>query len=157
MIRNRHLQAIILFVAAALILPALVIAGQYPVVHVVDGDTIDVIFDGQKERVRLLCVNTPESVHPDRKQNIPMGKVASDYAKSRLSGKSVYLEFEGGRRRGNYGRLLAYVILNGQNFNLELVRQGFPLLHEIWTEPKIRFGFPISRKTGTKRRTEHLG
>ena len=87
MTRNRHLQAIILFVAAALILPALVIAGQYPVVHVVDGDTIDVIFDGQKERVRLLCVNTPESVHPDRKQNIPMGKGASDYAKSRLIGK----------------------------------------------------------------------
>jgi len=31
------------------------------------------------EKVRFLCVNTSESVHPDKKQNIPMGKVASRY------------------------------------------------------------------------------
>ena len=34
------------------------------------------------------------------------------------------IELEGDRIRGNYGRLLAYVIIDGVNFNLELVRQG---------------------------------
>lgn len=53
-----------------------------------------------------------------------MGKVASDYAKKKLAGKYVDLEFEGGRRRGHYGRLLAYVIVDGKNFNLDLVGQG---------------------------------
>ena len=53
-----------------------------------------------------------------------MGKKASDYTKSRLTNKFVSLEFET-RKRGNYGRLLAYVYLNGQNFNLELVREGW--------------------------------
>ena len=46
------------------------------VIKVVDADTIIVNYKGKYEKVRLLCVNTPESVHPDEKQNIPMGKVA---------------------------------------------------------------------------------
>ena len=53
-----------------------------------------------------------------------MGKKASAYTKSRLSGKSVALEFET-KKRGKYGRLLAYVILDGNNFNIELVRTGW--------------------------------
>ena len=94
------------------------------VIRVVDGDTIVIDYHGKSEKVRLLCVDTPESVHPDQKQNIPKGKVASQYTEERLSGKSVDLEFEGRRLRGNYGRLLAYVFVDGVNFNLELVRQG---------------------------------
>ena len=46
-----------------------------------------------------------------------MGKVASAYAKKRLYGKYVDLEFEG-PIRGRYGRLLAYVFVDGRNFNL---------------------------------------
>ncbi len=52
-----------------------------------------------------------------------MGKVASDFTKKSLKGKYVDLEFEG-PIRGHYGRLLAYVFVDGVNFNLELVRQG---------------------------------
>jgi micrococcal nuclease len=81
---------------------------------------------GRTEKVRLLCVDAPESIHPDKKQNIPMGKVASLYAEERLSGKYVELEFEEHRLRGNYGRLLAYVIVDGVNFNLERSVRGYP-------------------------------
>ncbi len=93
-------------------------------IRVVDGDTIVINFHGKKEKIRLLNVDTPESVHPDLSRNTPMGKKASDYTRTRLSGKSISLEFEG-KKRGKYGRLLAYVIIEGQNFNLELVRQGW--------------------------------
>ncbi|MDY0220617.1 MAG: thermonuclease family protein [Desulfobacterium sp.] len=99
-------------------------AELYKVLRVVDGDTIDVDFHGRKERVRLLCVDTPESVHPDRSKNTPLGTIASLYAKERLTGKSVDLEFEG-KRRGRYKRLLAYVIVGDSNFNLDLVEKGF--------------------------------
>ena len=105
-------------------LPALAVAAQYKVIRVVDGDTILIDYHGTPEKVRLLCVNTPESVHPDRKQNVPMGKTASQYAKKRLSGKYVDLTFEGTRARGKYGRLLTYVFVDGENLNLELVREG---------------------------------
>ena len=52
-----------------------------------------------------------------------MGKVASGYTKQRLEGKFIELEFEG-ELRDKYNRLLAYVFLDGINFNIELVQQG---------------------------------
>ncbi len=120
---KRAYKIIPFLVTFLLILPAFSLAAQYRVIRIVDGDTIIVNYKGKYEKVRLLCVNTPESVHPDKKQNIPMGKISSDYTKKSLKGKYVDLEFEGAFR-GRYGRLLAYVFVDGTNFNLELVRQG---------------------------------
>ena len=119
-LNHRIIPFLITFLLA---LPALASSEKYKVVRVVDGDTIVIDYQGKHEKVRLLCVNTPESVHRDKKQNVPMGKVASNYAKDRLKGKYVDLEFEG-PFRGRYGRLLAYVLVDGQNFNVELVSQG---------------------------------
>jgi len=113
-----------LLISFLLLIPGMAIAGQYKVIRVVDGDTIVIKYGGKYEKVRLLCVNTPESVHPDKKQNIPMGKIASRYTQKKVTGKYVDLEFEVNRLRGNYGRLLAYVFIDGQNLNLDLVRQG---------------------------------
>ena len=109
------------------------LAGQYQVLKVVDGDTIDIMYQGKKERIRMLCVDTPESVHPDQSRNTEMGRKASEYTKSRLWGKYVDLELET-KTRGNYGRLLAYVILDGENYNLELVRDG-------WSKYYTKYGF----------------
>ncbi|HKK91342.1 MAG TPA: thermonuclease family protein [Desulfobacteraceae bacterium] len=121
-----HLTVAGVFVLAALCFVfscASCSASPFLVTRVVDGDTIDIRMNGKDERVRFLCVNTPESVHPDNSRNGPMGRTASRYTKSRLAGKRVEIEFEG-RKRGRYGRLLAYVILDGRNFNVELVRRG---------------------------------
>jgi len=120
---NRCIKITLFLIAFLLFLSSLSYAAQHKVIRVVDGDTIVVNYQGKSEKVRLLCVNTPESVHPDKKQNIPMGKAASCYTESRLMGKYIDLEFEG-PIRGRYGRLLAYVFVDGANFNLELVRQG---------------------------------
>lgn len=97
--------------------------GPYPVVRVVDGDTIIILRQGKHERVRLLRVNTPESVHPDPKQNTPTGKVASEFTKRELSGEKVTLEFER-EQRDRYGRLLAYVLVGDENFCVMLVEEG---------------------------------
>ncbi len=53
-----------------------------------------------------------------------MGKTASRYTQKKLLGKHIELEFEGNRLRGYYGRLLAYVFVDRENFNIDLVRQG---------------------------------
>jgi len=108
----------------AVVLCSLSFAGEYKVLRVVDGDTIDIDYNGHKERVRLLCVNTPESVHPNRAKNTPMGKTASKYTKKALTGKTVDIEFEGNKQRGRYNRLLAYVFVDGRNFNVDLVKKG---------------------------------
>jgi len=119
-----HLRIIYILITLLILIPELIFAGQYQVVRVVDGDTIVIRYNGMYEKVRLLCVDTPESVHPDEKQNIPMGETASRYTQKKLTGKSVNLEFEIKRLRGNNDRLLAYVFVDGQNLNLDLVRQG---------------------------------
>lgn len=108
------------------LLPALgtPLSGPHPVLRVVDGDTIVIRYHGRTEKIRLLNVDTPESVHPDPSRNSELGRQASAYTKSRLSGRQVHLAFEN-KKRGNYGRLLAYVIVDKSNFNIELVRQGW--------------------------------
>jgi micrococcal nuclease len=92
--------------------------------HVVDGDTIKVTYKKEDYNVRLLCIDTPESV----KQGVdiqPFAKEASKETEKLLSGKQVKLVFEKGLR-DKYGRLLAYVFLeNGDFVNALLVSNGF--------------------------------
>jgi endonuclease YncB( thermonuclease family) len=123
-VRNeKYPKIVIFFIAFLLALFTLSSAAQFKVISIVGGDTIVLDYKGKYEKVRLLCVNTPESVHPDKKQNIPMGKIASNYTTESLKGKYVDLEFEG-TKRGKYRRLLAYVLVDESNFNLELVEMG---------------------------------
>lgn len=79
------------------------------VLRVVDGDTIVVDYQGQKEKVRLIGVDTPETVDPRRPVQY-FGKEASAFTKKMLTGKQVRLEFDQ-ERRDKYGRLLAYIHL----------------------------------------------
>ena len=96
----------------------------YKVVRVVDGDTIKVNFNGIEESLRLIGIDTPESVHPDADKNIKEGIIASDYTKSMLEGKEVRLEFDV-QQRDRYGRLLAYVWLGNKMFNKTLLDEGY--------------------------------
>lgn len=101
------------------------IAGEYEVVSVTDGDTFEINYNGTKEKVRLIGVDTPESVHPNSKKNNEYGKQASNYTKSLLEGKIVKLEFDVSPR-DKYGRLLAYVYLkNGEMLNEKLLKEGY--------------------------------
>lgn len=82
-------------------------------IRVVDGDTIVVDISGEEYKVRLIGVNTPESVAPDsyRTKNTEEGILASDYTKALLSNvTTVYLEKDTSDT-DRYGRLLRYVWL----------------------------------------------
>jgi micrococcal nuclease len=97
--------------------------GPYRVVRVVDGDTVILEIDGSRERVRLIGIDTPESVHPDPEKNVPYGAVAADYTTSMLEGRVVELELDV-QERDRYGRLLAYVFLDGDMVNAGLLMEG---------------------------------
>jgi len=90
--------------------------------RVVDGDTFITKNDN---RIRLIGVNTPETVKP----NNPVeryGKEASNFTKQQLSGKTVYLFSDAGDK-DKYGRLLRYVFIKGEPtmFNEVLIREGY--------------------------------
>jgi micrococcal nuclease len=101
------------------------------VIKVTDGDTMEVTYKGETERVRLLCVDTPESVKAGVEVQ-QYSKEASQFTKQIALNKSVRLVFDK-EERDRYGRLLAYVIVRGDStdknkeifLNALLVRNGY--------------------------------
>lgn len=77
------------------------------VLRVVDGDTIEIDRGKGKEKVRFVLVDTPETVHPKKGVEF-YGKEASNFTKSQLTGKTVYLQKDTSDT-DRYGRLLRYI------------------------------------------------
>lgn len=100
-----------------------------------DGDTFHVVFDGRDERVRLIGIDTPEVPWYGGTEGC-FGVQAGEYAKGRLGGQRVRLAFDFGQR-DRYGRLLAYVYLGDEFFNLTLVEQGYARVDTV--PPNVRF------------------
>lgn len=98
---------------------------QASIVRVVDGDTIKIKLDNNKEEtIRLLLVDTPESVHPTKPVQ-PFAIEASDFVKKLLPvGKDVEVEL-GTNERDKYGRLLAYLYTDGKMVNQLLLEKGY--------------------------------
>lgn len=97
------------------------------VLHIKDGDTIDVNVKGQKQMVRLLLLDTPESVS----QKIPpqkMGKELSSFLKKQLEGKSVTFVYDRGPKEDKYGRKLAYVFCDGIHINELMFKSGYGII-----------------------------
>lgn len=97
-----------------------------PVERVVDGDTIDVLVNGQKERIRLIGMNTPETVDPNRPVQC-YGPEASAEAKKLLTGQHVWIEPDPSQSNKDvYGRYLRYVwMANGTLYDEFMIRQGY--------------------------------
>jgi micrococcal nuclease len=100
---------------------------EWTVVRVVDGDTIEVARGrNDTDTVRLLGINTPETHHPTKPVEC-FGPEAAAFTEEQLTGRSVQLEYDiEGRDR--YGRRLAYVVVDGERFNDELLRRGYARL-----------------------------
>lgn len=96
------------------------------VLAVIDGDTLDVTAGGRPERVRLLGVDTPETVDPHRPVGC-YGPEAAAFTGRRLQGRTVRLSFDR-QRRDRFGRLLAYVEVDGRRFNDDLLAEGYARL-----------------------------
>lgn len=119
-----------------------VIKTNAKVVKVIDGDTIDVIMDSEPEkvvRVRLLGINTPETVDPRRPVEC-FGKQASDFAKRTLSDKRVFLESDPEADEiDKYGRFLRNVYLpDGMDFNAYMVENGYAYAYVSFPQNKVR-------------------
>ncbi|MCM3441732.1 thermonuclease family protein [Metabacillus halosaccharovorans] len=106
------------------------------VTKVVDGDTLHVMISGKKETIRLLLVDTPETVHPT-KQVQPFGPEASNYMKEKLNGEEVQVELGIGER-DKYGRLLAYVYRDNQMINKLLLEKGLARVAYVF-EPNTKY------------------
>jgi len=109
---------------------------SYRVVRVIDGDTIMV---APRTRIRLIGVDTPETVKPDHPIE-PFGPEATEFTKAFLAGGTARLSFDR-ERLDRYGRHLAYVWVDDRMLNEELLRAGLARF-----EPQFHYSEPVKRR-----------
>lgn len=112
--------------------------GLYEVIRFSDGDTITVDMNGQKETIRMIGVDTPETHDPD----VPVqcyGPAASAYTKNLIGTQKVRLEADPtNQNRDRYDRLLRYVYLpDGRLVQAELIKNGYGFAYTL---------FPFTKK-----------
>lgn len=120
------------------------------VTRVYDGDTIEVEFEGIRERVRYIGIDTPER-DDSRAPILEMARLATEANRSLVAGRSVRLEFDVDRR-DQYDRLLAYVFVGDTLVNEWLVREGYAQAREY--RPNVRHQdllFEAQREAQTER------
>lgn len=117
------------------------------VTKVIDGDTIEVYQNGEIEKIRLIGVNTPETLDP-RKEVECYGLESSIFLKKELEGKTVTLETDPSQQNiDTYGRLLRYVFLDEQNINQKIIEEGYGFEYTYKTPYKYQKEFKLAEKT----------
>lgn len=103
------------------------LAGQEAkVVKVIDGDTFVASVNGKNETIRIIGINTPETVDPRKKVEC-FGQKASEAAKKILTNQTVQLESDPSQsNRDKYDRLLRYVWTGGiVDFGKTMIAFGY--------------------------------
>src|SRR6201991_1646107 len=109
-------------------------------VRAVDGDTLEVrLDDGDVETVRLIGVDTPETVKPDTPVQC-FGPQASAFEHRTVEGRRVRL-LTGVEPRDFYGRLLAYVWIEGRFLESLLLRRGYARVLTFHPNDRFAHGF----------------
>jgi len=114
------------------------LGGQRPdefvtVTAVHDGDTVSVIFNKKREKVRLIGIDAPEIGQK------PWGEEAKNFLEGLLKSSDwkVRLEYDVDRR-DKYGRILAYLwTSDGKMINLLMVKDGAAMLFTF--PPNIKY------------------
>lgn len=86
------------------------------VARVIDGDTLE-LTNGQK--IRFKGINTPE-------KSMPFSKEATEFVRELIEDKSVQIESHG---TDKYGRILAFLFIDGKNINKALLNEGLATLY----------------------------
>jgi micrococcal nuclease len=104
-------------------------------VETVDGDTIKVNYEGKVQSVRYLLIDTPEDKKPGTCVQ-PYALDAANRNKQLVNSGQVELEFEPGKSKTDkYGRLLAYVFVNGSSVEETLLKEGYARVAYIYEPP----------------------
>lgn len=120
----------------------------YPVLKVVDGDTIWVRIDGENEKIRFVGIDTPET----KKEFTPV-ECYADEAEERLKAllkrkKVALLKNKKGDNRDKYGRLLRYVFVDGKDIDAQLIEEGYAFAFRRY--PHDRMDFYIEKEAQAK-------
>lgn len=103
------------------------------VTKVIDGDTFWI---NNKEKVRLIGIDAPETRNTRYKPKEPFAEQSKQFLSDLILGKEIILEYDAGKY-DRYRRLLAYVYLLDSTFvNKELVKEGYALIMTVQPNTK---------------------
>ena len=125
----RKINKLVCFILLFLIFNIDVNAGERQKVKFskcVDGDTVKIILDEEEKTVRMLAVDTPESVHPTKGIEF-YGKEASTYTCDVFTNaKKIEIEYDDASdKEDKYGRILVWLFVDGNLFQDLLIQGGY--------------------------------
>lgn len=95
-------------------------------VKCVDGDTFYLNINGEEKKVRLLAVDTPETKHPTKGEEVG-GSTASEFTCDSLTkAKKIEVEYDSkSNETDKYGRELVWLYIDGVLFQETLIKEGY--------------------------------
>lgn len=99
------------------------------VVYVTDGDTFHMLIDGEKVKVRMAGIDAPETSQP-------YGLEAKEHLMSMIKENEVSIIVD---ETDRYGRLVAYVYLDGKDINREMILSGYAWWYEKYAPNKVDY------------------
>ena len=102
---------------------------SYKVIKVNDGDTITIMMNGEKQKIRLYGIDTPEI-------NQSFGTEAKQFLSDQILNREVEIEVKDTDR---YKRLVAIVYLNNKSMNELLLKEGWAWWHETYAKKEYKY------------------
>ena len=94
-----------------------------------DGDTCYVTYKGKNDKVRLLGLDTPEISNPKCEQEYALGIDARNFVNNLIS-EGVSVKFKTEYNRDFFGRILSYIIVDGENVSKKMVSNGLGVIYD---------------------------
>ena len=94
-----------------------------------DGDTCYVTYKGKNDKVRLLGLDTPEISNPKCEQEYALGIDARNFVNNLIS-EGVSIKFKTEYNRDFFGRILSYIIVDGENVTKKMVSNGLGVIYD---------------------------
>ena len=94
-----------------------------------DGDTCYVTYKGKNDKVRLLGLDTPEISNPKCEQEYALGIDARNFVNNLIL-EGVSIKFKTEYNRDFFGRILSYIIVDGENVSKKMVSNGLGVIYD---------------------------
>ena len=94
-----------------------------------DGDTCYITYKGKNDKVRLLGLDTPEISNPKCEQEYALGIDARNFVNNLIS-EGVSIKFKTEYNRDFFGRILSYIIVDGENVSKKMVSNGLGVIYD---------------------------
>ena len=106
-----------------------IVLRQYKGQYCYDGDTCYVMIDGNKAKIRLLELDTPEISKPKCEAELELGLEARDYLNNLIINASS-VEIKTDYEKDYFGRTLAHLIIDGEDASAKIISSNLGVVYE---------------------------